>query len=135
MTCRDCGVFCTTNISVCESCLEKRTVVVGTIEVLETIRVERGSESANAYHTIEVQPGSYPIVVGVSRFDGSRYLAVRYTGKVVSSGYGNKSYPTGHVDQVSEQPYKYAVREGTYRAKTARISLTDLETFELVKGV
>lgn len=130
--CRKCNKPCLCNIHMCDACIEAETIVVGSVTYTEDTEVSRMFESAAQYERVRIPAGEYPIVLGLSRFDGRRYVAVRIKGEVLSSGYGAKRYAEriGQTIEFSEQPYKYQLRDGWRNAK-----ITDVENFERAGGV
>lgn len=119
--------------SICSACRKAAMVVVATIEVAEAFEMNSPAESANAYHVIKVEPGTYPVELRMTG-RGERYLVAAFEGTVTSSGYGRTSYPenVGAKDYLSLSPYKYQLREGKYFGK---VTVTNPEALETAGGV
>lgn len=91
---------------------------IGHVTVTEAFDLGRSHESAAQYYSIRVEPGKYPVEVRNSRY-GEKYVAVVFSGIVLSAGYAGDSSvrhsnQEGKPGQVVMQPYKYELRSGRY---------------------
>jgi hypothetical protein len=116
---------------VCAACREASSVVVAVITVDAPFNLDRSQESASAYHTIRVDAGTYPVDV---RLDGRgrRYVTARFSGVVLSSGYGGRRYHEheGKTDTVALSPYKYELRNGKFWGRVQMVNEAELDRAE-----
>jgi hypothetical protein len=118
---------------ICVVCQDKAAILVATIKVDNARNMDRMHESASAYHTIRVEPGNYPVEVKING-RGERRLTASFTGKILSSGYGNKAYREleGTTDTVKYNPRKYELLSGSYWGE---VTILDEATINLFGGV
>lgn len=107
---------------------------VATIHVDKAFDLHREHESAAQYHTIHVEPGTYPVEVRQDR-QGRRYIVALFSGTCTASGYGPTRYrhEEGKPSTVARMPYKYLLRSGSYLGH--RVEIHDAASLETADGV
>lgn len=117
----------------CETCCKADTKVVALITVPVARNFQRCEESAAAYYVVRVEPGVYPVELWRAQ-RGELHLSARFSGVVVSSGYGAKHYhdDIGKPGEVSYTPYKYQLRAGEF---WGAVEIVDAEGVERAQGI
>lgn len=88
--------------------------VVAQIKVEAPFSLDENSESAAAWNTIMVHPGTYDVVQ--SFHYGHACYSVRFKGTVTHAGYGNKSYShkIGTESIISRQLQSFELSRNDY---------------------
>jgi len=119
-----------------------KTTQIGTITFEAEMKFGESFESAAAYLTVSVEPGTYPVEVadnegrvGSSSCSRARWIRIPLPGTIVASGYGAKAYSEkGQEHTLQLRPYRYELEKEELCGGRLSLTKTPEEIKVLLRG-